>query len=73
TCRRSELTSSSKTCVMRWLRHGVGVTLTSRLVESPDFRARTTVSFTATDIQTEAKLRNRIERPVIAETEAKSR
>jgi hypothetical protein len=56
-CHRSELTSSSKTCVFKWLRNGVDVILTSRLVQAPDSEPRTTVTFTATDMQTAAKLR----------------
>jgi hypothetical protein len=56
-CMRSQLATSAKTCVFKWLRKGVEVTLVSKLIYFINADPRTYVSITATDLLTASKLK----------------
>lgn len=56
-CMRSQLATSAKTCVFKWLRKGVEVTLVSKLIYFINADPRTYVSITATDLQVASKLK----------------
>ncbi len=58
-CMRSRLTTSSKTCVFKWLRNGIDVTMVSKLIRFINADPRTYVSITATDTLTAAKIHRR--------------
>ena len=55
-CMRSRLAASAKTCVFKWLRNGIDVTMVSKLIYFVNTAPRTYVSITATDTLTAAKL-----------------
>ena len=58
-CMRSRLVTSAKTCVFKWLRNGVDVTLVSKVIHFVNADPRTYVAITATDTLTAAKLKRR--------------
>ncbi len=56
-CYRSQLAASAKTCVFKWLRNGIDVTLVSKLIRFSNVAPRTYVTITATDTHLAAKQR----------------
>ena len=72
-CLRGQLTASAKTCVFKWLRKGVEVTLVSKVINFINADPRVYVSITATDTLIAAKLKRRNTQQQLAHQPAQSR
>ena len=70
-CTRSRLTTSSKTCIFKWLRNGVDVTMVNKLIHVINADPRIYVSITATDTLIAAKLKRQQDQQQLARSRVK--